>query len=160
MSKISVCIVDDNRELVHIIKQYLNEQSDIEVIGTAYNGRECLNMLEDLEPDILILDIIMPHIDGLTVLKTLQEQESNIHNKVDVIMLTAFGQEDVMRQAVDFGVSYFFLKPFDLENLTSKIREIKSGNYEVKHVSESNQAYKKEPNIESAITNIMQDRKS
>lgn len=91
-----MCLVDDNRELIQLMEDYFDEQDDIEVIGTAYNGRDCIAMMESLEPDVLILDIIMPHIDGLAVLNTLRTMD--LGNRPNVIMLTAFGQEEVMKK--------------------------------------------------------------
>src|SRR5690625_5342074 len=137
------------------MKEYFNDQMDIEVIGTSYNGRECLEMLEELHPDILILDIIMPHVDGLTVLQKLKESGRN--KNMNVIMLTAFGQEDVMRKAVNYGVSYFILKPFDLDSLVSKIREVYSVSNGNEKIVETQKPYRKEKDIESTITSIMHD---
>lgn len=119
MEKVKVAIVDDNSELVKMLEDYLSNHGEIEVISTASNGKQCLKMLEDYTPDVLLLDIIMPHLDGLAVLETIHEnpQLSN----VQVIMLTAFGQEDVMKQAVELGASYFMLKPFEFDRLASKI---------------------------------------
>ncbi|MGM8365086.1 sporulation transcription factor Spo0A [Virgibacillus sp. W0181] len=122
MDKISVCLVDDNKELVQMMEDYFEEQKDIEVIGTAFNGKDCLHMLEELEPDVLILDIIMPHMDGLAVLNSLRDSERDSYPSV--IMLTAFGQEEVMKKAVDTGASYFILKPFDLDNLADQVRQV------------------------------------
>ncbi len=158
MDKISVCIVDDNRELVHIMEDYFNEQDDLEVIGVAYDGRECINMLGELDPDILILDIIMPHIDGLAVLQKIREMK--LKKSPNIIMLTAFGQEEVMRKAVEYGASYFILKPFDFDSLVEKIREVYSQNTEQVHtkITEINRTPRREKdNIESNITNIMHD---
>ncbi|MGE7921237.1 sporulation transcription factor Spo0A [Viridibacillus sp. NPDC093762] len=119
MRKVKVAIADDNRELVRTLEMYLQNSPEIEVIGTAPNGKLCLKMLEEQVPDVLLLDIIMPHLDGLAVLEVMHENE--IYNDVQVIMLTAFGQEDVMKQAVDLGASYFMLKPFEFDRLVSKI---------------------------------------
>ncbi len=94
----------------------------MEVMAVAHNGQECLKMLETLNPDVLILDIIMPHLDGLGVLEKLREM--NRETMPNVIMLTAFGQEDVTKKAVDLGASYFILKPFDMENLVKNIRQV------------------------------------
>ncbi|MGB3783874.1 MAG: response regulator, partial [Priestia megaterium] len=63
MKKIKVCLVDDNRELIGLLEDYISEQEDMEVIGVAYNGQECLSILKDKDPDVLVLDIIMPHLD-------------------------------------------------------------------------------------------------
>lgn len=122
MEKIKVCLVDDNKELVSMLEGYVSAQDDMEVIGIAYNGQECLNMLKDRNPDVLVLDIIMPHLDGLAVLEKLRMMDKP--KQPNVIMLTAFGQEDVTKKAVDLGASYFILKPFDMENLTSHIRQV------------------------------------
>ncbi|QOR65413.1 sporulation transcription factor Spo0A [Cytobacillus suaedae] len=125
MKKIKVCVVDDNRELVGLLEEYISSQDDMEVLGVAYNGQECLNILNDNDPDVLVLDIIMPHLDGLAVLEKLRDIKKD--KQPNVIMLTAFGQEDVTKKAVDLGASYFILKPFDMENLASHIRQV-SGN--------------------------------
>ncbi|MCM3002413.1 sporulation transcription factor Spo0A [Priestia koreensis] len=122
MKKIKVCLVDDNRELIGLLEDYISEQDDMEVIGVAYNGQECLHMLKENDPDVLILDIIMPHLDGLAVLSQLRDMNKGTYP--NVIMLTAFGQEDVTKKAVDLGASYFILKPFDMENLVNHIRQV------------------------------------
>lgn len=75
MKKIKVCLVDDNRELIGLLEDYISEQGDMEVIGVAYNGQECLSILKDKDPDVLVLDIIMPHLDGLAVLSQLKEMK-------------------------------------------------------------------------------------
>ncbi|MFD2133487.1 sporulation transcription factor Spo0A [Pseudogracilibacillus auburnensis] len=156
MDKISVCIVDDNRELVHIMEEYFNGQDDMEVIGVAYDGRECINIMDELEPDILILDIIMPHMDGLAVLQKLREKK--LEKQPNIIMLTAFGQEEVMRKAVEYGASYFILKPFDFENLVEKIREVSGQNNNHMKITEPSRPYRKEKgDIEASITSIMHE---
>ena len=154
VSKIKVCLVDDNRELIHMMEEYFNEQEDIEVIGTAFNGRDGLNMLQEQKPDVLILDIIMPHIDGLAVLNTLREQNQVMLN---VIMLTAFGKEEVMKKAVALGASYFILKPFDLDHLADQIRQVEGT--QVIKAGTSKQSAKKEKklDLEASITNIIHE---
>src|SRR5699024_11782185 len=100
-------LVDDNRELVNLMEEYLTNQKDIEVVGTAFNGKECLDNMEKIKPDVIVLDIIMPHVDGLAVLSKIKQNEST--KDINVIMLTAFGQEDVTKNAVGLGASYFIL---------------------------------------------------
>lgn len=155
MEKIKVCLVDDNRELVQLMSDYFDEQEDIEIIGTAYNGRDCLEMLEELEPDVLLLDIIMPHIDGLAVLNNLKGMEMT--KKPNVIMLTAFGQEEVMKKAVDLGASYFILKPFDLDNLADQIRQAQGSTVFTTGINKANKKEKKKQNLEASITNIIHE---
>src|SRR3954469_12271941 len=122
LKKIKVFVVDDNRELVGLLEDYISSQDDMEVVGISHNGQECLDMLTSVDPDVLVLDIIMPHLDGLAVLERLRDvKKGTIPN---VIMLTAFGQEDVTKKAVELGASYFILKPFDMEHLATNIRQV------------------------------------
>ncbi|WP_067728125.1 sporulation transcription factor Spo0A [Oceanobacillus damuensis] len=155
MDKISVCLVDDNRELIQLMGEYFEEQDDIEVIGTAYNGRDCITMLGQKEPDVLILDIIMPHIDGLAVLNTLRTME--LKNKPHVIMLTAFGQEEVMKKAVDLGASYFILKPFDMDNLADQVRQVQGTASISPSMGKSSKVERKKQDLEANITNIIHE---
>ena len=122
MEKIKVAIADDNKELVKTLESYLSSHPQIDVITTAPNGKVILSQLENDLPDVLLLDIIMPHLDGLAVLEMLQANEK--FSKIQVIMLTAFGQEDVMKQAVDLGASYFMLKPFEFDRLVNQILQL------------------------------------
>ncbi|SFA72035.1 two-component system, response regulator, stage 0 sporulation protein A [Lentibacillus halodurans] len=156
MEKISVCLVDDNRELVELMEEYFEGQQDIEVMGIAYNGRECLEMLEETDPDVLVLDIIMPHIDGLGVLNTIRESERE--HDPNVIMLTAFGQEEVMKKAVDLGASYFILKPFELDNLAEQIRQVQ-GTKSIKQTAPKkvNGKERRKKDLEANITNIIHE---
>jgi two-component system, response regulator, stage 0 sporulation protein A len=119
LTKVKIAIVDDNRELVKMMEMYFNNHPQIEVVATASNGKICIKMLSEHTIDVLLLDIIMPHLDGLAVLEAMHKEDR--HYNTQVIMLTAFGQEDVMKQAVDFGASYFMLKPFEFEQLEQKI---------------------------------------
>ncbi|MGM8214066.1 sporulation transcription factor Spo0A [Bacillaceae bacterium W0354] len=119
MEKVRVGIADDNRELVSMIEDYFNEEDSIEVVGIAYNGNDCLTMIEETQPDVLILDIIMPHIDGLAVLEKMRNLD--LDEYPNVIMLTAFGQESVTKKAVELGATYYMLKPFELELLKEQV---------------------------------------
>ncbi|HVJ48424.1 sporulation transcription factor Spo0A [Desulfitobacterium sp.] len=117
---IRVLVADDNRELVEILKEYINKQEDMQTIGVAYQGNEALEIIYREQPDVVVLDIIMPHLDGLGVLEKIQNDMQKPH----VIILTAFGQENMTQQAVQLGADYFVLKPFDLDTLGKRIRQL------------------------------------
>jgi two-component system response regulator (stage 0 sporulation protein A) len=128
LQTIEVLLADDNREFTNLLSEYINEQEDMHVSGVAYNGNDVLRVIEQSNriPDVLILDIIMPHLDGLGVLEKLREMDLNPQPKI--IMLTAFGQENITQKAVQLGASYYILKPFDMEILTNRIRQLVSNN--------------------------------
>ncbi|PRR94273.1 sporulation transcription factor Spo0A [Bacillus atrophaeus] len=161
MEKIKVCVADDNRELVSLLSEYIEGQEDMEVIGVAYNGQECLSLFKEKDPDVLVLDIIMPHLDGLAVLERLRE--SDLSKQPNVIMLTAFGQEDVTKKAVDLGASYFILKPFDMENLVGHIRQVSGNSRSVTHRAPSSHGSiirnhePKRKNLDASITSIIHE---
>ncbi|KUK32523.1 MAG: Stage 0 sporulation transcription factor Spo0A [Thermoanaerobacterales bacterium 50_218] len=122
MSKtIKIMVIDDNKEFCEILKEYLESQGDFVVTGIAYNGIQALELLKQEVPDVVILDIIMPHLDGLGVLERIS---SEFEVRPKIIVLTAFGQEAITRKALELGADYYILKPFDLDVLGERIRQL------------------------------------
>ncbi|MDM8132991.1 sporulation transcription factor Spo0A [Clostridium butyricum] len=121
-SKISVLIADDNKELCSILNDYLLNQKDIVVTGIAKDGREALELIVERKPDLVILDIIMPHLDGLGVLEKLNTMD--LEKTPRIIILSAVGQDKITQQAITLGADYYTVKPFDMEVFTKRIREM------------------------------------
>ncbi|TCS92403.1 sporulation transcription factor Spo0A [Hazenella coriacea] len=156
MEKISVILADDNREFAELLKEHLLNQDDMEVIGVANHGGQVIEMLNQQVPDVLILDIIMPHLDGLGVLE--QIQELNIQPLPKIIMLTAFGQENITQRAVELGASYYILKPFDMEVLTHRIRQMKGVVSSAPLLkSHPNGIVQRNNNLDANITNVIHE---
>jgi Response regulator containing a CheY-like receiver domain and an HTH DNA-binding domain len=125
MQPIRVGIAEDNREFSQLLQDYFTMKPEIEVVATAYNGLDMIKLLPQVTMDVLLLDMIMPQMDGLGVLHWLKENPQNSRPKI--IIFSAFGQEEIARNAVSLGVDYYVLKPFDLEILTQRIREVVKG---------------------------------
>lgn len=131
---IRVLLADDNREFVEIVKEFIERQEDMSLVGVAYHGNEALELISREEPDVVLLDIIMPHLDGLGVLEKLQ----NAPIRPRIIILTAFGQESMTQRAVSLGANYYILKPFDLDVLGKRIRQLQddfSNSMNIPHTS-------------------------
>ncbi|HCL4451330.1 TPA: sporulation transcription factor Spo0A [Clostridium botulinum] len=121
-TKINVIIADDNKEFCNILSDYLLNQRDIMVTGIANDGVEALKLVEEKKPDLIILDIIMPHLDGLGVLEKLNSID--ITPMPRVIVLSAVGQDKITQRAINLGADYYVVKPFDMDVFTKRIRQM------------------------------------
>lgn len=163
-SKISVLIADDNKEFCSILNDYLLNQRDIVVTGIAKDGREALDLIVERKPDLVILDIIMPHLDGLGVLEKLNTM--NLEKVPRIIILSAVGQDKITQKAITLGADYYTVKPFDMEVFTKRIREMFTNVSEPQNTSRlahnssiiSTESRPKAPvDLETEITNIIHE---
>jgi two-component system response regulator (stage 0 sporulation protein A) len=159
--KIQVVIADDNREFGDILYEYLNNQNDIEVVGVARDGIEAFDLITSKMPDIAILDIIMPHLDGLGVLEKIGS--TPISKRPLFIILSAVGQDKITQRALALGAEYYVVKPFDMDVLVSRIRQLKNVTQSNVIRSEKGHDFKQpyqssEPrNLEVEVTSIMHE---
>ncbi|MEQ8196796.1 MAG: sporulation transcription factor Spo0A [Clostridiaceae bacterium] len=121
-SKISVLIADDNKEFCNILNDYLLNQRDIIVTGIAKDGIEALQLIQEKKPDLVVLDIIMPHLDGLGVLERLSSMDLDPAPRI--IVLSAVGQDKITQRAISLGADYYVVKPFDMDVFTKRIRQM------------------------------------
>ena len=120
--KISILIADDNVQFGNLLQEYISRVSDMDVAGIARDGLQAISMIKSLKPDVVLLDIIMPNLDGLGVLEKMSSVKSG--NKPSFIVLTALGQDIFIQKAMALGAGYYIVKPFDMDVLVSRIREI------------------------------------
>lgn len=155
-STINVVIADDNKDFVEILHDYFENQEDFTVVGTAYNGLETLDLIVSKMPDVVVLDIIMPHLDGIGVLEKLTQFEGL--NRPKIVMLTAFGQENMTQRAVELGADYFILKPFNLDTLANRVRQLTSSTTQSKVCSPASSYQSPQVrarNMDLEVTNII-----
>lgn len=155
MDTIRVILADDNREFAKLLQEHFAGQRDIEVLGVAYNGMEVLKLLEKQVPDVLVLDIIMPHLDGLGVLEKVQSMR--IQPMPKIIMLTAFGQENITQRAVELGAAYYILKPFDMDVLTDRIRQMQGRPVTSSPIKSTVTGAGSGANLDASITSIIHE---
>ena len=167
--KITVLIADDNQEFSMTLATYLKNQEDMVIVGRAKDGNEALDMIPNLMPDVVLLDVIMPHLDGIGVLEKLNMIKMN--KRPICIMLSAVGQDKITRKAVELGAEYYVVKPFDIELLITRIRELKNykpsqnNNFISRDIQPQKQQYieipkiteKKEENLEALVTNVIHE---
>lgn len=159
--KIKIFIADDNTEFVSTLVTYLDSQEDMEVVGTARDGMEATEKIANCNPDVAILDVIMPQLDGLGVLEFMNE---NFDLLPICIMLSAVGQDKVTTRAMCLGAQYYVVKPFEMEVLVKRIRELvknQSGELLTTVLKDVKNTYieidNSKLNLEAKVTNIIHD---
>ena len=162
--KTTVLIADDNQEFSKTLASYIQEQQDLEVIGIAKDGEEAIDMITNIEPDIALLDVIMPHLDGIGVLEKINMIK--INKKPICIMLSAVGQDKITQKAIALGAEYYVVKPFDIELLIKRMKELKNfkpgQNQKTFIERETKTPYVEIPtngenNLEALVTNIIHE---
>jgi two-component system response regulator (stage 0 sporulation protein A) len=166
--KITVLIADDNGEFANNLAGYVEREEDMEVIAMARDGNEAFDMICSTQPDIALLDVIMPHLDGIGVLEKIQD--ANLEKEPICIMLSAVGQDKITQRAIDLGAEYYVVKPFDIKLLIKRIKDLK--NYQPSQfknitmmardvkpqyieIPEANK--RSEENLEALVTNVIHE---
>ena len=121
MEKIRIFLTDDNDEIRAALHKYLEAQEDMVISGEAANGVEALQRLPECPSDVIILDLIMPQLDGFGVLE--QVQRIPPEQRPRVIALTALGREDFIARALQLGVNYYMVKPAEMSQLMDRVRD-------------------------------------
>ena len=140
----------------------------MEVIARAKDGTEVIDIIANTVPDVILLDVIMPHLDGLGVLENINKIK--IAKKPICIMLSAVGQDKITQRAIELGAQYYVVKPFDIEVLIQRIREFKfykpantnnnnfiSRDTKPQYIEISADNNKTEENLEALVTNIIHE---
>ncbi len=117
MSKKRILISDNSKDFVQLLVVFFSKQPNIEIVGVAYDGKQTLKMVEQTQPDVLLLDLIMPEMDGLEVVKKIYESDY----KPKVYIISAVGNETINDIAIGYGVNQYFIKPINLIEIRNSI---------------------------------------
>ena len=123
MENVKVVIVDDNPMILNTLDEVISSEAGLSVIGRADNGKDAIDMIKDTQPDVVLLDLVMPQMDGITVVENIKKKTSMLKNPAFII-LSAVGGEQMTEEAFQAGANYFLMKPFDKDILVNKIRRI------------------------------------
>ena len=152
--KIKIVLADDNKDFCQVLKEYLSNESDIEILGIAKDGIEALDLVKKTQPDLLVLDVIMPHLDGLGVIEKLNSM--NLPKMPKIIVLSAVGQDKITQSAINLGADYYIVKPFDFVIFINRIRELVTN--KTNHIEVTRSDFVRNAgNIETEITNIIHE---
>jgi len=179
--KITILIADDNPDFANTLTGYIEEDSELEIIAIARDGKEAVEMILNTQPDVVLLDVIMPHLDGIGVLERINA--AKMKKNPLCIMLSAVGQDKITQRALELGAEYYAIKPFDITILLQRIKEInihkqqpqfKNSNINSYNISNIQNSYinreikapyieispankKNEENLEALVTNVIHE---
>ena len=159
--KISVIIVDDNEKVIENIDSALSKDTAIQIIGKAKNGQEAYELIRKSTPDVVILDLIMPTMDGLSLMNKVNDDGAMI--KMPFFIITsAISNENVIQDAFGYGAGYYLLKPFETNMIADRVKGVKSYNKRIPETKKiigagEDRKHFMERNIENDVTSIIHD---
>ena len=146
-NKISVLIADDNTQITDELSAYIAMQSDMSVAAIAADGEEAWELILETNPDAVILDMVMPKLDGMGVLRKLK----SLSKKPVVVAYSISALQRTIEAAIGLGADYYLLKPQTCERVAETVRELtKAGNT-------ASSAVKQEVNLESLVTECIHE---
>lgn len=153
-TKTRILIADPNEDFRTLLAAAIGEEEDMEVVGTAGDGVEALALTAEQAPDVLLLELVFPRLDGLGVLQKLPETGAS----PKVIVVSGFWNERVLSACSELGVSYFIPKPCDLSALVSRVRQVSAPGRETSAPRSAAVAVRPaEPSLESVVTDIIHE---
>lgn len=120
--KINTVIVDDNKEFCTVLSDCLRAQGDFVIQGICLNGIEAIKIIKERRPNLIILDIVMPRLDGLAALDKLIAL--NLNPKPIIVVLSAIGLDNITQRALSLGADYYFIKPFDMDEFIIRVHQL------------------------------------
>ena len=165
MEKLNVAIADHNESTLALLGDIIQSDNELQVVGTAMDGEEAYQMIKSKEPDVVLLDIIMPKLDGLGVVDKINH-DTTMKKHPSFIIVTAISSEKITEDAFARGVDYYFMKPFDHAAIINQIKrsrrpgEAVQGKEIQKSVSYDHTFVKEEikpRNLEADVTNIIHE---
>lgn len=155
MNTIKIVAADDNEGILDLIDEAVSKEIDMNLVGKAKNGEDAVKVIREKSPDVVLLDVFMPKLDGLGVLEQLSDNMS-LPVKPIYIMLSAVGKENITEKSFNLGAEYYMIKPFDVNTLLKKIRECKELQSKKNNISVNNSFVGK--NSVSVSDNMISDR--
>lgn len=159
MTRLNVAIADDNERILEILGEIVESDKELSLIGKANNGEDMYQIITDKEPDVVLLDLIMPKMDGLSVMeKVLRNRD--LKKYPNFIVITAVGQERITEDAFRKGASYYIMKPFQNEIVLNQIKDVQSKTrYDNSKIGNTviNRKETIENNLENRVTNMIHE---
>ena len=156
--KLNVVVADDNERIVSLLSDLLSADEDISVVGKAMNGIEAYDIIKKEKPDVVLLDIIMPKLDGLSVMDRVNK-DNTLDKHPTFVVMSAVGKESITEDAFNLGANYYIMKPFDSDMVINKIKSVQGNKKNLISKSKvvENIDVNGERNLETDVTKIIHE---
>lgn len=159
MGEIAVAIADDNERILDLLGEMIDSDKSLNLVGKAKNGEDAYSIIKEKQPDVMLMDLIMPKMDGLSVMD-LVNRDKEIKKRPSFIIVTAVGQERITEDAFRRGANYYILKPFNNEMVLNRIKSAgHTLHHEVRLAGEYEPEGTHEPriNLEGRVTDMIHE---
>ena len=131
MGKLNVAIADDNEVMRDLLEEMVTSDDELHLIGIAKDGEEACHLIREKEPDVVLLDIIMPKLDGLAVLDRIRADHT-LKNRPTFLMISGISNEKITEDAFERGADYYIMKPFDNFTLLNRVKQLGRRGYDMR----------------------------
>ena len=156
MNHLSVAIADDNQKILDLLEKVIGTDQELDLVGKAKNGEEMCRIIKEKNPDVVLLDLIMPKMDGLTVMDQIN-QDKSVSKRPYFIVITAVGQEKITEDAFNKGANYYMMKPFQNEMLLERIRSAGRMSHGMETRSSEAASDNRGESLETRVTNMLHE---
>ena len=163
MAEMKIAIAEDNRQALDMLGNILESDKEIQVVGKAENGTDAYNMIVKTKPDIVFLDVVMPGMDGISVMERIKTNQ-DCSADTSFVMITAASSENLTADAFRMGACYYIVKPFSKEAVLDKVHRLKNYRNRASTLAGSRKvepymvsAEYERQNLESDVTQILHE---
>ena len=159
MGEINVAIADDNERILDLLDEIISSDKELRLVGKANNGEDMYQLIKEKQPDVVLLDLIMPKMDGLSVMEMIGN-DKELKKHPDFIVVTAVGQERITEDAFKRGASYYIMKPFNNETVLNRIKhanEIIRHELKPQNMVSQQEEVKPELHLETKVTYMIHE---
>lgn len=158
MERLNVAIADDNERMLDMLETVIGTDKTLHIVGKAKNGEEIYKIIKEKTPDVVLLDLIMPKMDGLTVMDYVHHDKS-LKKQPNFIVVSAVGQEKITEDAFNRGANYYILKPFNNEILLNQIKNVRKTETKVENKKEKTEQEirERQKNLEERVTELLHE---
>lgn len=158
MGHLNVAIADDNERMLDMLETIISMDEELSVVGKAKNGEEVCQIIKNKQPDVVLLDLIMPKMDGLSVMEQVNHDKT-LTKQPCFIVVTAVGQEKITEDAFNKGANYYVMKPFNNEMLLDRIKTVRKvfRSHERKNEEIVENVQIREDDLETRVTDMLHE---